>query len=63
MAGDREEILELWIVTESSALGRPLKEGVDYYVERYADRMLVHYVGVEQAEAETFEITDTPVVN
>jgi hypothetical protein len=61
--GDREEILQLWIETESALLGRELIEGEDYEVERLPDRIIVHYFGREQSEVEVFDITDTPILN
>lgn len=56
---DREEILKLWVKTESEALGRQLEEGVDYDVKRQVDKIIVSYHSPEMP-VETFEITDTP---
>jgi len=57
--GDREEILQLWIQTESKMVGYPLVEGIHFEVERLPDRILVYYY----KDDETLEITDTPVLH
>jgi len=61
--GDREEILQLWIETESAFLGREIREGEDFDVERLPDRILVYYYGREQSEVEVLDITDTPLLH
>lgn len=62
--GDREEILKLWIETESKAVGRPLVEGQDFEVERTQDAIYVTYYGhMVDGEPEVMEITDTSVTH